>query len=143
MRRHKTPIGLAIFVLVQGPVFAFARWLLDLLPLPAKLSARWQWAIRKSFWNNFARLKFRGSRPQKFPVPSGSPRRIEAVDLTSKFPSIPIQSIKVADRIPWDELAGQKFLRDFPHKLLMILFTRFQVGMYRILSPMQPGLDEI
>src|SRR6266568_951906 len=143
MQRHKTPVGLAILLLVQGPVFALVRWLLNLFPLPARLSARWQWGLRKGFWNNFARLKFRGSRKQNFPIPRGAPRKIAPVDFVSKFPSIPIQKIKVADHIPWDELRGKNFFTDFPHKILMILFTKFQLGMYRILSPMHPGLDEI
>jgi hypothetical protein len=143
MRQHKAPIGLAIFLLIQGPAFALARWLLNLFPLPTRLGARWQWGLRKGFWNNFARLKFRGSRKLNFPIPIGSPRKIVPVDFSTKFPSIPIQNIQVADHIPWDELRGKNFFKDFPHKILMILFTKFQLGMYRILSPMQPGLDEI
>lgn len=136
MQQHKTPIGLALLVLVQGLVFALVRWLLDLPPLPARLRARWQWALRKAFWNNLARLKFRGSRKQGFPIPRGSPRKITPVDFTAKFPSIPIRNIKVADHIPWDELRSL-------HEWLMRIFPGFQVFMYRILSPMQPGLDEI
>src|SRR5207302_5730792 len=96
-----------------------------------------------SFWNNFARLKFRGSRKQSFPIPSGSPGKIKTVNFSTRFPNIPIQNIQVADRIPWDELRGKNLFKDFPHKILMILFTKFQLGMYRILSPMHPGLDEI
>jgi len=136
MQQHKMPLGLALLVLVQGFVFALVRWLLDLPPLPARLRARWQWALRKAFWNNLARLKFRGSRKQQFPIPSGSPRKITAVDFATMFPGIPIQNIKVADHIPWDELRSL-------HEWLMRIFTGFQVFMYRILSPMQSALNEI
>ncbi|WP_447973642.1 lipoxygenase family protein [Nitrospira sp. Kam-Ns4a] len=143
MRRRQTPLGLAILVLFQGPIFALLRWLLNLLPLPQRLSARWQWALRRSFWNNLARLKFRGSRPQRFPVPSGSRRPIGLVDFAAQFPGIPIRNITVADRIPWDEMRGRNFFREFPHKVAMRAVTRFQLLMYRWLSPMQPGLEEI
>ena len=136
MQQDKMPLGLALRVLVQGLVFALVLWLLALPPLPARLRARWQWALRKAFWNNLARLKFRGSRKQQFSIPSGSPRKIIPVDFMTKFPSIPIQNIKVADHIPCDELRSL-------HEWLMRIFTRFQVFMYWILSPMQPGLDEI
>lgn len=138
MRRHKAPVGLAIIVVGQGILFSLLRWLLTLLPLPKHLSTRWQWALRKSFWNNLARLKFLGSRPQSFPIPRAA-RKILPIDFRDRFPNIPIRNIKVADRIPWDEMRGRNFFRDWPHKWLMRFFTRFQVGMYRLLAPMQPN----
>ncbi len=142
MRRHKAPVGSAILLVAQGFTFALLRWFLNLLPLPKRLSTGWQWALRRSFWNNLARLKFRGSRPQSFPVPRTA-RTITPVAFDRKFRNIPIRNIKVADRIPRDEMRGRNFFRDWPHKWLMRIFTRYQVWMYRLLSPMQPGLDEI
>ncbi len=143
VRQHKAPVGLLILVVAQGPVFALLRWAISLLPLPQRLSARWQWALRRSFWNNLARLKFRGSQPQHFPVPHGSPRPIQLVDFAAQFPGIPIRNITVAARIPWDEMRGRHFFKEFPHKVAMRAVTRFQLLMSRLLSPMQPGLDEI
>ena len=130
--RNRRPIGLALLVLVQGPAFALMRFLLEILPLPARIRARWQWSLRKGFWNNFGRLKFRGSRPIKIPVPAGSLKKIDRVSFRVIFPSIPIDNIKVADQVPAEE-------RDFA----MTFFTWFQVLMYRLLSPMQPGLPPI
>ena len=130
--RNRRPIGLALLVLVQGPAFALMRFLLEILPLPARIRARWQWSLRKGFWNNLGRLKFRGSRPIKIPVPAGSLKKIDRVSFRVIFPSIPIDNIKVADQVPAEE-------RDFA----MTFFTWFQVLMYRLLSPMQPGLPPI
>jgi len=48
------------------------------------------------------------------------------------FPTIPIDNIEVADHAPAEE-------RDFA----MTFFTWFQILMYRLLSPMQPGLPPI
>ena len=130
--RNRRPIGLALLVLVQGPAFALMRFLLEILPLPARIRARWQWSLRKGFWNNFGRLKFRGSRPIKIPVPAGSLKKIARVRFKKIFPTIPIDNIEVADHAPAEE-------RDFA----MTFFTWFQILMYRLLSPMQPGLPPI
>src|SRR5437667_895530 len=130
--RNRRPIGLALLVLVQGPAFALLRSLLEILPLPARIRARWQWSLRKGFWNNFGRLKFRGSRPIKIPVPAGSLKKIARVRFKKIFPTIPIDNIEVADHAPAEE-------RDFA----MTFFTWFQILMYRLLSPMQPGLPPI
>ena len=108
------------------------RFLLEILPLPARIRARWQWSLRKGFWNNFGRLKFRGSRPIKIPVPAGSLKKIARVRFKKIFPTIPIDNIEVADHAPAEE-------RDFA----MTFFTWFQILMYRLLSPMQPGLPPI
>src|SRR3989442_12977525 len=127
--RNRRPIGLALLVLVQGPAFALLRSVLEILPLPARIRARWQWSLRKGFWNNFGRLKFRGSRPIKIPVPAGSLKKIARVRFKKIFPTIPIDNIEVADHAPAEE-------RDFA----MTFFTWFQILMYRVLSPIHQGL---
>ncbi len=90
------------------------------------------WFLRKLVWNQLAVLKFRSSKPDVIPVPKDGDKPIKAVSLASQFPGIPISNILVADHIPPDEAAPTK-----------LRFYDFQVAMYRLFSPMQPGLPPI
>ena len=91
-----------------------------------------RWSLRKCFWNLLAVVKYRGNRPVVIRVPSDEDRPIHAVSLVSQFPSIPIQNIRVADHVPADEASRFKYY-----------FYEFQVAMYRLFSPMEPGLPSI
>ena len=90
------------------------------------------WRLRRDFWNLLAILKYRTNRPAAIQVPSDEGRRINDVSFVSQFPGIPIGNIRVADRVPADEASRLKYY-----------FYEFQVAMYRLLSPMQPGLPSI
>ena len=89
-------------------------------------------SLRRSFWNQIAIRKFRANRPVAIPVPRDSDRVIQAVSLASQFPGIPISNIRVADYVPSDEAAPLKYY-----------FYEFQVGMYTVFPPMEPGLPSI
>src|SRR5271169_4138701 len=90
------------------------------------------WTLRKGFWNWLATFKYRGNKPASFPVPTDDRQRIEAVPLSVVTPSIRIEAIPVADRVPADEAQPLKNL-----------FYRFQLLMYRLFPAMQPGLPQI
>jgi arachidonate 15-lipoxygenase len=90
------------------------------------------WSLRKWFWNRLAILKFRANRPATFPVPSDEGKKLEAVSLGSQFSSIPIANIRVADHVPSDEASALKHA-----------FYAGQVALYRMFSPMEPGLPSI
>jgi hypothetical protein len=85
-----------------------------------------------SFWNQIAVRKFRANRPAVIPVPRDGDRPIQAVSLASQVPAIPISNIRVADHVPADEAALFKYY-----------FYEFQVGMYGVLPPTEPGLPSI
>ncbi|HEX9453651.1 MAG TPA: lipoxygenase family protein, partial [Candidatus Binatia bacterium] len=85
-----------------------------------------------SFWNQIAVRKFRANRPAGIPVPRDGDRLVQAVSLASQFPAIPISNIRVGDHVPADEAALFKYY-----------FYEFQVGMYGVLPPTEPGLPSI
>lgn len=90
------------------------------------------WSLRKHFWDRIAIAKYKANRPATIPAPQPMERRIKMVPLRSQFPEIPIDNIIVADHVPADE-----------ESVLKHVFYEFQVGMYSIYPPMQPGLPEI
>ncbi|HET6893097.1 MAG TPA: hypothetical protein VFH31_18470, partial [Pyrinomonadaceae bacterium] len=90
------------------------------------------WKLRRAFWNRLATLKFSSNRPAIIPIPYDEGPKINAVSLASQFRGIPIQNIRVADRVPLDEA-----------QLFKYYFYQFQVAMYGVLSPMQPGMPPI
>ena len=90
------------------------------------------WGLRRRLWNLIAISKYRANRPVAIPVPVGNDRPITDVSFVSQFPGIPIHNIRVADRVPADEASRLKYY-----------FYEFQVAMYRLLPPMQPGLPDM
>lgn len=90
------------------------------------------WKLRKAFWRRLAIFKFGSNKPAIIPVPRDDGEKINAVSLSSQFSGIPIPNIRVADRVPADEAQRSK-----------VYFYAFQVAMYRLLSPMQPGLPAV
>jgi hypothetical protein len=92
-----------------------------------------RWALRKGFWNLLAVFKFRNNKPALIPLPTGGSRRhIVPVPLRSVIPGVPIDGILVADHVPADEAQPLKKL-----------FYAFQLLMYRLYPPMQPGLPPV
>lgn len=90
------------------------------------------WKIRKGFWNRLATRKFAANKPAVIPIPRDTGRKVGAVSLASQFSGIPISNIRVADYVPEDEA-----------QLLKVYFYKFQVAMYTLFPPMQPGLPPI
>ncbi len=90
------------------------------------------WGLRRRLWNRIAISKYRANRPVTIPVPTDDRQRLTDVSFVSQFPRIPIHNIRVADRVPADEASRLKYY-----------FYEFQVALYRLLSPMQPGLPAI
>ena len=90
------------------------------------------WGLRRRLWDLIAISKYRANRPVAIPVPVGNDRPITDVSFVSQFPGIPIHNIRVADRVPADEASRLKYY-----------FYEFQVAMYRLLPPMQPGLPDM
>jgi hypothetical protein len=89
------------------------------------------WRIRRAFWNRFAILKFRGSKPDVIGAPQPGPP-VRRVPLVWKYPGIAIAGILVADHVPRDE----RFV-------LKRIFGRVQAALYRLFSLMKPGLPPI
>jgi arachidonate 15-lipoxygenase len=90
------------------------------------------WNIRRAFWRRLALFKFSNNTPAIIPIRSDDGQKINTVSLGSQFRGIPIPNIRVADRVPADEAQRAKFY-----------FYEFQVAMYSLLSPMQPGLPPV
>jgi arachidonate 15-lipoxygenase len=90
------------------------------------------WKLRRAFWRRLSLFKFSNNKPAIIPIPSDDRQKINAVSLGSQFRGIPIPNILVADRVPADEAQRSKYY-----------FYEFQVAMYGLLSPMQPGLPSI
>jgi hypothetical protein len=97
---------------------------------------RWEWRIRRGFWNFWGWAKFYFARPIKVPRPRKGHDSIERAALSDVIPAIPITGIKVASSIPRDEKCR---LRSFMESLTY----RIQVWLYGAFSPMQPGLPSI
>ena len=90
------------------------------------------WTIRRAFWRRLALFKFANNKPAIIPIPRDDGEKINAVSMSSQFRGIPIPNILVADRVPADEAQRSKYY-----------FYEFQVAMYRLLSPMQPGMPPV
>ncbi|HZS10995.1 MAG TPA: hypothetical protein VFA38_02015 [Nitrospirales bacterium] len=155
---RQVPIGLLLVVLIGGPLIALLRLIISWLPFHRQTNVRWQWALRRGFWNVFGRFKFEGSKAQTITVPRGAAKRIELIALQDRYRvcwttrlcwwvfslgrrrpprEIQIARVKVANRIPCDE-------KRQIHQWLMVFFTWFQVRiMYQWLSPIQKGLEPI
>jgi hypothetical protein len=95
----------------------------------ARSAARWR--LRRAFWNAVAIFKYRFAKAGVIGTPRRG-RRISTVPLVTKYTGIEIAAIRVADRVPRDEAYIYKRV-----------FGRAQAALYRIFSPMQPGLAPI
>ena len=90
------------------------------------------WWLCRRFWVAVQEFIFRKARPLDVPVPSDAGTPVGAVPFARQYPSVPIDGPVVAGHAPPDE-----FRRS-------VLFAkRIQLWLYRVLSPMQPGLPEV
>ena len=90
-----------------------------------------KWHARRTFWNQYQRSLFRAAKPLVVPVPQDLPR-VQPVSFARAYPKTPISGIVVAHRAPKDE-----------YRLHVLAVKRLQLGLYRTVSPMQPGLPPI
>jgi arachidonate 15-lipoxygenase len=90
-----------------------------------------RWRVRRTFWNRYQRFLFRAAKPLVVPPPEHLPP-VEAVPFSNVYPKTPIAGIVVAQRAPRDE---------FERHVLAV--KRLQLHLYRIISPMQPGLPRV
>ena len=89
------------------------------------------WRIRRGFWNWISTSKFRGNKPAEIPIPTDE-TKLRAVGLSTLVPELPISNIRVADKVPADEVSR---LKEFVYKV--------QVGLYGRYPAMQEGLPAI
>jgi hypothetical protein len=93
-----------------------------------------RWYVRRALWNLITLGKFTASKPVTIPLPPTKQRRIERKPMIDAIPQIPLRKVMVCPRsdIPRDE-----------RSLLHTVFYDFQVWLYTVWSPMQPGLPRI
>ncbi len=93
-----------------------------------------RWRLRKALWNLLGFVKMAGNKPRDIPVPRTRQVPISPIPMQEAMPEIPIREIPVwpPDQIPDDEKS-----------LAQTLITKLQLWLYRVCSPMQPGLPPI
>ena len=92
------------------------------------------WFLRRGLWDLIAWVKFLFAKPLNIPVPPSKRRVIEPKPMIEAIPELPLRNVMVCPRanIPHDERAPGPSM-----------FYRFQVWLYTVFSPMQPGLPPI
>jgi hypothetical protein len=90
------------------------------------------WNLRRNAWNALTTFKFQGNKPAGVPPPVPQERPVLPLPFSSEFPHIPIEGLVVADHVPEDEAQPAKRL-----------FVQAQLGLSRLIPPMQPGLASI
>lgn len=90
-----------------------------------------KWFLRRSLWDFIAWGKFFVSKPVVIPLPPIKQRRIRPKPMVEAIPWLPLRKVMVCSRaeVPRDE-----------RKWLHTTFYDFQVWLYKVVSPMQPGL---
>jgi arachidonate 15-lipoxygenase len=89
------------------------------------------WRLRRGFWNRISVMKFKGNKPAQIPEPTDTTRLVP-IPLSRSAPTIPIDNIRVADKVPADEVSR-----------LNKTVYKIQVGLYKRYPPMQSGLPPI
>src|SRR5277367_6949173 len=92
------------------------------------------WFLRRGLWDLIALLKFTLSKPLNIPLPPTKQHVIEPKPMIEAIAEVPLRNVMVCPRtnIPKDE-------RSWLHTK----FYEFQVWLYSVVSPMQPGLPPI
>jgi hypothetical protein len=92
------------------------------------------WFLRRWIWDFIALGKFVASRPLNIRRPPAKSDRIEPKPMIEAIPEVPLNNVMVCPRanIPKDE-------RNWRHTT----FYDFQIWLYTVVSPMQPGLPRI
>jgi hypothetical protein len=92
-----------------------------------------RWFLRRGFWDLITLAKFVGAKPLDIPSPQATSQPIEPKPMREAIPDVPLYKVMAcppAD-IPKDERSWHGIV------------YRVQVWMYKIYSPMQPGLPRI
>jgi Lipoxygenase len=92
-----------------------------------------RWLLRRGFWDLLTWAKFRFAKPVDIPSPVASSAKINPKPMREAIPDVPLYKVMVcppAD-IPKDESSWHGIV------------YRVQVWLYKLYSPMQPGLPRI
>jgi hypothetical protein len=93
-----------------------------------------RWFLRRWLWDFIAWIKFLFSKPVEIPRPPAKQRRIRPKRMVEAIPWLPLSKVMVCSRadVPRDE-----------RKWVHTTFYDIQVWLYKVISPMQPGLPRI
>jgi hypothetical protein len=93
-----------------------------------------KWFLRRALWDFIAWVKFLASKPENIPLPPNNQRHITPKPMVEAIPWLPLRNVMVCSRadVPRDE-----------RKWLHTTFYDFQVWLYKVIPPMQPGLPRI
>jgi hypothetical protein len=93
-----------------------------------------RWFLRRGFWDFITLAKFALAKPVNIPRPPAKWGYIKPKPMDEAIPEVPLRNVMVCPRgqIPRDE-----------RNLLHTKFYDFQVCLYTIYSPMQPGLPPV
>lgn len=97
-----------------------------------KRSTKLTWHLRRRLWDGVALVKYLGNKPDRIRPPPKTSESLRYVPMKTVFPSIPIETISVADHVPADERST--FKRKF-YSVQMWLNAKF--------GPHQPGLPAV
>ena len=89
------------------------------------------WQAKRAFWGAYQRALFKLAKPLKVPEPTDLPP-VRSVPFSTAYPRTPIDGVVVADHAPKDENARH-----------VLVVKKTQLRLYRVISPMHPGLPEI
>lgn len=90
------------------------------------------WRVKRWFWDRLTILKYHGEVPTVIGVPADGKRAVRLVPFTSKYPTIQIDGVVVADEVPADEVDKKKRL-----------FTKLQHRLVKWIPPTQEGLRSV
>jgi hypothetical protein len=92
-----------------------------------------RWILRRGFWDFITWAKFAGAKPVNIPPPQARSQRIKPKPMGEAIPDVPLYKVMVCSPadIPEDERSWHGIV------------YRAQVWLYKIYSPMQPGLPRI
>jgi len=93
-----------------------------------------RWFLRRGFWDLIAWVKFRFAKPVDIKLPRAQWGQINPKPMREAIPDVPLYKVMVCPpaNIPEDERNPRN-----------TKFYEFQVWLYKIYSPMQPGLPRI
>ncbi len=93
-----------------------------------------RWFLRRGFWDLITWVKFCFAKPVDIPSPTAKSAQINPKPMREAIPEVPLYKVMVCPpaNIPEDERNPRN-----------TKFYKFQVWLYKIYSPMQPGLPRI
>lgn len=90
------------------------------------------WTLRRLLWDGVILFKYRVNKPADIPLPVKQKRRIRSVPLRQAIPSVHVERVLVADRVPADEASRSKRA-----------FYAFQIWLSKVFGPHLPGLPAV